>query len=120
MELTISTSASSQLIGNTTGKYYFLNGATSGSFTFMPNAAVDRALKYAARLYANNIPRFWLYLRFHCASDSYDPANSLSASFVAADPFAPTHVLTVCVSRCNFTSLGGAITNANPQGWDFV
>lgn len=47
------------------------------------------------------------------------PTVSLPAA-LASDPFTPAHVITVCASGCNFTSLGDAIINANTKGWDYV
>jgi hypothetical protein len=104
------------------GPWVYLNGAKSATLQFSaPNAKVDRPIGYFATFFANDSYQQVLANTTFTvpASVSSTTTASLPAS-VAADPFSPQHVVTICLSGCNFQALGDAISDATAKGWDFV
>lgn len=103
---------------------YTLAGAASGTHTLQtPNMKVDVDEPYRAVLFQDvNANRGELASAPFTVTKSIDPpapTASLPAS-LAADPFTPQHVMTVCASGCDFTDFGKAVHNAHVNNWDFV
>jgi hypothetical protein len=97
------------------GKWFYLNGARNATLQFTaPDVAADRGISYVAILYVNDTYQQLAVSAPFIVPATVNPAPpkaSLPAS-LAADPFTPQQVITVCASGCDFTSLGDAMVNA--------
>jgi hypothetical protein len=103
--------------------YIYMNGATSGTFQFTaPNVASDRPVSYVALLYCCDSFQLLATSAPFVVPATINPpvpTQSLPAA-LAADPFVPSHTITVCASGCNYTALGNATDAAFDAGWDNV
>ena len=95
------------------GPYFYLNGATSGTFSFtIPQVAQDRPAYYVAGFYANDtFQQLTVAPLVVPPTISPPPPTQTLPPALAADPFVPAHTYTVCASGCDYTNLGDA-TNA--------
>jgi hypothetical protein len=101
----------------------YVNGATSGALRFtIPNVISDRPASYVFGMFLND---GWQLLATSnpvagAPTISPPPPTAALPAALAADPFTPAHVMTVCASGCSFPSLGDAVLNAHTKGWDYV
>jgi hypothetical protein len=101
----------------------YVNGATSGTLTFTaPNATSDRDLQYIASFQSNDSYTVIAQSAPFTVPATINPPTPSAAlpAALAADPFTPQHVMTVCAAGCDFTSWGDALTSATANHWDFV
>jgi hypothetical protein len=107
------------------GRYAKYLGSTTPNATvalIAPNAVLDRDLQYEITWYAND---GWNVITksppFTVPKTINPPAPTATLpTALAADPFVPQHVITVCASGCNYASLGAATDAAYDANWDNV
>ena len=119
----IAQNASEQLAGGGGVAYTANLGTTNTSATVTlkaPNAKFDRDEAFKVKWFLNNGYQVAAVSQPFTVPKTVNvpaPTASLPAS-LAADPFTPDHIITVCASNCNYASLGTAVDAAT--NWDNV
>ncbi len=88
-----------------------------------PNIKADRDVQFSVVWLLNNSFSRAAETAPFTVSKAIDPAAPVATlpSGLAADPFTPDHVVTVCLTGgCNYTSPADAISAINTAGWDNV
>lgn len=99
------------------------SAATSDTVTMpAPNVKADRDIQYNIVWFLNNgFNRATKSAPFTVVkSVNVAPPTATLPAALAADPFVPDHVLTVCASGCGFPDLGTAMASAFASHWDNV